>query len=351
LEKLIYIKPSNSTFILRDEEILKKHYDVYSVCLDRSTNQKYLLSAVKLFFFLIKHSFSAKIYFTRFADYHTVIPAFLKKIFHVPFFVVVGGYDATYIKKYNYGVFNNKIRAWCARFTYKQATCILPISQALVENTNRFAFEAAFKAGIMHFVKGLKTPVKVIPNGFKAPEDLGEYGDVKENIALTVAIVNRKQTYYIKGIDSFIETAKLLPDYRFIMIGVSMDLIDKLRIKLPENLTVLGPVPQVELNEYFKKAKVYCVFSISEGMSNALCEAMVHKCIPVVSEVMVLPEIVDGAGFVVSKREPKEMAEKVKRAFDADRSMGELAQRRILSDFSDKKREKQLIQLIDSFLK
>jgi glycosyltransferase involved in cell wall biosynthesis len=350
LKKLIYIKPSNSTFILRDEEILKRHYDVYSICLDRSTNSRYFLTAVSLFFFLIKHSFSTRIYFTRFADYHTVIPAFFKKLFNVHFFVVVGGYDATFIKKYNYGVFNNKIRAWCARFTYRNATCILPISQALVENTNNFAFEREFKAGIKYFVKDLKTPVKVIPNGFKPAEEYGITSHEKENFALTVAIVKTRQTFFIKGIDSFIETARLLPSFRFIIVGVSKELIRELQIEIPKNLTIIGALSYEKLKEYFEKAKVYCVFSVSEGMSNALCESMLHKCIPVVSNVMVLPEIVNGAGFVVSKKNPVEMAEKIRKAFETDSSLGELAKNQILSNFSMEKREKQLVELIDSFI-
>lgn len=267
------------------------------------------------------------------------------------FFVVVGGYDATFIKKYNYGVFNNKIRAWCARFTYRNATCILPISQELVENTNNFAFEREFKAGIKYFVKDLKTPVKVIPNGFKPAEKYGITGLEKENCALTVAIVKTRQTFFIKGIDSFIETARLLPSFRFVMVGVSKELIQELQIEIPKNLTIVGPVSHDKLREYYEKAKVYCVFSVSEGMSNALCESMLYKCIPVVSNVMVLPEIVNGAGFVVSKKNPVEMAEKISKAFEASSSLGELAKNQILSNFSVEKREKQLVELIDSFTK
>jgi len=42
-----------------------------------------------------------------------------------------------------------------------------------------------------------------------------------------------------------------------------------------------------------------------EGFGVAICEAMLCKCVPIVSDVNFLPEIIGDSGFVLRKRDKK----------------------------------------------
>ena len=81
---------------------------------------------------------------------------------------------------------------------------------------------------------------------------------VKENLVLTVGWIDSERTFYLKGIDTFTEVAKLLPELKFMVIGMSKNLPDRLLKNLSENVEIIERVNHSELETYYKKAKVYC---------------------------------------------------------------------------------------------
>jgi glycosyltransferase involved in cell wall biosynthesis len=123
------------------------------------------------------------------------------------------------------------------------------------------------------------------------------------------------------------------------------------RLNIPRNLKIIGFIPRLQLLKYYIEARVFCLFSLTEGMSNVLCEAMLCECVPVGSNVTFIPEIIGDCGFVVTHRDIEEMKNKVEAAMQSDPSMGKRARQRILDNYSLKTREKTLCNLINEELK
>lgn len=346
--KILYVKSRDSTFIRLDQEILEKNFTVIKFQICTTTKIRYLLSIIRLFFFLSFRLHSADIVFTRFADWHTALLAFFCRIYKKQLLIVVGGYDVANMPEYNYGVFTSKFRGWCVRYSLKNAQYLLPNNPCLIEYTNTYAFSEPRQGGIRHFVPDLKGIIKVIHNGYKTDFWTYDQSCKKEKIALTVAYVRDYRFYRLKGIDDFIEVARMMSDYKFFIIGLSEIKAKELNISVPENLLLIPEMNQEKLLEFYQKAMVFCLFSATEGMPNTLCEAMLCNCIPVCSDVTFMPEIIGNAGFINRRKDVYEMKENVQKAFDSGEEFGVKARRRIVENFSIQRREKELIDLIES---
>jgi glycosyltransferase involved in cell wall biosynthesis len=346
--KILYVKSRDSTFIRLDQEILEKNFTVYSFQICSTGRIQYLLSLIRLFFFLSVRLHSADIVFTRFADWHTTLLTFFCSIYKKKLIIVVGGYDVANMPEYDYGAFSTKFRGWCVRYSLRNADYLLPNNPFLVEYSNGYAFSEPRKGGIRHFVPDLKGIVKVIHNGYKTDFWTYDQSRQKENIAITVAYVRDYRFFRLKGIDDFIEVARMMPDYEFVIIGMSVTKSKELKISVPDNLILIPEVDQKELREFYQRAKVFCLFSVTEGMPNVLCEAMLCNCIPVCSDVTFMPEIVGDAGFINKRKNINELKENVQKAFKSGEDMGIKARRRIVEHFSIQRREKELFDLINS---
>jgi glycosyltransferase involved in cell wall biosynthesis len=91
-----------------------------------------------------------------------------------------------------------------------------------------------------------------------------------------VTAICTNRDYNLKGIPTFKEAARLIPDMK-----------------------VIKNLPHNELMEVFRKTKVYCQLSYTESFGMSLLESMACGCIPVVSNRDALPEVVADTGFVV----------------------------------------------------
>ena len=65
----------------------------------------------------------------------------------------------------------------------------------------------------------------------------------------------------------------------------------------------LGRLNPKQLREYYSKSRFYLQLSNTEGFGVSLCEAMLCECIPIVSSVNMLPEIVGDTGFILETRD------------------------------------------------
>lgn len=105
----------------------------------------------------------------------------------------------------------------------------------------------------------------------------------EKNIILWVGRLN-----IIKNPHIFLNPAKKYPNEQFVMIApVVRDHIDygnkiHKEAKQIKNLKLIDFVSPIEINEYYKKAKIYVLTSELEGFSNTMAEAMTAEC-PVLS--------------------------------------------------------------------
>ncbi|MEO1450321.1 MAG: glycosyltransferase family 4 protein, partial [Bacteroidota bacterium] len=199
--------------------------------------------------------------------------------------------------------------------------------------------------GFQNLVPGISTPVQVIPYGFKAGK--WRIGTKKPRSFLTVALLPNMMRYVLKGADQIVEIAARFPDCTFTIVGFNFDL----QAEIPPNVKLISAVPFDELVDIFATHTYYFQLSISEGHPNALCEAMMSGCVPIVSDVTSMPDIVADTGFIVKKRNLDVLQASMEQALQADtKALGEAARARVSSLFPFDARRASLKQICHDLL-
>lgn len=261
---ILFIYKDFSTFVRSDYENLSQFYSVklFKSNLGKSFFQ-FIIPLIHQFFFLLFHIHKFDVVFCWFADYHSFLPLFFVKLFGKKSYLVLGGYDVQYIPELKYGSFSNPLRSFCSRYSIENCTYNLAVSDNLINDAKKRTKKGKFI---------------LLPTGYNP--DSFVFGHEKENIVLTVSITSTYQRYMVKGLDRFVELARICPDFQFIIIGIEPKTKTFFE-PVPTNLKLIGSVKPDELKLWYKKSAFYAQFSRSEGLPNSICEAMLSGCIPI----------------------------------------------------------------------
>jgi glycosyltransferase involved in cell wall biosynthesis len=94
---------------------------------------------------------------------------------------------------------------------------------------------------------------------------------------------------------------------------------------------------------------VYAQFSITEGLPNVVCEAMLAGCIPVGSNVGGIPELIETTGILINERSP-EIAKKAildaYNLYENDNSFGLQCRKYIVEKCNKSKRINELESIL-----
>ncbi|MHA1695335.1 MAG: glycosyltransferase [Candidatus Helarchaeota archaeon] len=347
-KRILFINAVASSFVKTDIEILSKHFIII--------NYKYqpykklfpfLKETIRLIIFLLKNIKSATYIYSWFADYHSAISFIIGKIFRKKNIVVIGGYDAASIPELNYGIFSkNNFRAKCAKFTYKNAHLILPVDSTLIQSINFYTYPYGKKEGFSNFVKNIKAEIKTLPTGYDFLK--WKYNFTKKNKdVITVASCNNIKTFKLKGLDFFIDIAKLMPEKSFTIVGIEGVFFETIKKILPKNVTIIPFVTQEKLIDIFSAHKIYAQFSLSEGLPNTLCEAMLCQCIPIGSNVNGIPNAIGDTGFILNKKDINDAKILIEKALISPYDLDIMARKRIIDLFSLNNRKNNLIKYIN----
>ena len=267
------------------------------------------------------------VFFSWFANWHSLIGVHHAQRMNKRSIVVAGGYDVANCPEINYGAVLNFKERFPSQRVLENADLILSVSKANQEQLLRRA-----------------TPRdhELIYNGI--PEyDVSHIE--KKNMVITVGAVNWENLKR-KGLESFVLSAKYHPSIPFVLIGRWCDdSIDRLRSIAPPNVIFTDYVTERELKEFYSKAKVYVQASYHESFGVSLAEAMMYQCIPVVSFRYALPEVVGDTGLYLHDLTPKELADQIQNALSGAKT-GEGARERILDNFTLARREDKLVSAI-----
>ena len=285
-KKILFIYTNYSTFVKTDFEILSSEHEVtkYQFKPVRGI-LKTAIQLIKQKIFLLINIWKFDAVFVWFADYHSFLPILFAKLLRKKSFVVIGGYDVANIPELKYGSLSSPLRKKLTLLSIRNASLCIPV----VENLEKKLKEIAPKAKAKTIYTGYQFDLK-------ANSDLNYE---REKLVLTVSITNNRQRFLIKGLDRFRELAEKLPEFQFCAIGV-LEEAESLFDPLPKNLVLLPPLKQDELTGYYLKASFYAQFSRSEGLPNALCEAMLYGCIPLGIDVGGIPTAIENKGLVMS---------------------------------------------------
>lgn len=278
-----------------------------------------------------------------FCDYHAFWSVLIAKIFAKKSVIVVGGFDAVKIPSIDYGLFMEQgIRVQLAKWAYKNCDRIIAVDSSLIRGENPYAGEDS-KVGVANFVENIESKSLVIPTGYD--DSKWKIGNKKQQV-LTVALIKDQKVFDRKGIPLFLRVAKALPETQFYLVGLKNQSLIPDEFKNLSNLKIYPILPQEELIDLYAASKVYVQFSVSEGLPNVLCEAMMSGCIPVGSSVNGIPLAIGDCGFVLKEENAEKAIELVQQALNENTEKSECARKRIQELFPKNLRKEKLIQMI-----
>lgn len=288
-QSVLFIYIDYSTFVNADYEILSSFAQV----------SKYQFKPVKGLFrtafelvkeliFLIFKGYKYDSIFIWFSDYHSLLPVLFAKIFGKKSFVVIGGFDVAALPEYKYGALSNPVRAFFSRNTIKFASMCFPVAEALKKKI--LALNPAANCEVIATRQDSENFVFV------------EYERPKKIV--TVSGTKNYQRLMVKGLDRFRELAISLPEFEFQIIGATDNVI-KYFEPLPANLKLLPSAEYSQMKEIYTDTSFYAQFSRSEGLPNALCEAMLCGCIPLGTDVGDVRQAIGNTGLSIGEWNPE----------------------------------------------
>ncbi len=327
---LLFVTMGTPSFIREDLDFLRGHLRVRTFLYRPSRSiLPNIRQQMRLFAWLIINIPRSRAVVVWFADYHAFLPVLFSGVFGRKSIVMLAGYDVTRIPELNYGVFSNPIRSACARFAIGRADILAPVARALVDKARLHV--PAIRGRIVH-----------VPFGFDASRWFCDTS--KENLVLTVGFADDETRIRIKGLDFFVRVAERLPNIRFAVIGIGPGAQAKLNA--PPNVRFFGRLPRPELRAFYSRAKVYAQLSLSEGMPNAVCEAMLCECVPVGTDAGGIPETIGDAGFILAGRDLDAAARTIEKAIRLAPVMGKKARSRVVRSFPAQGRQAKWVSML-----
>jgi len=321
--------PEGGIFLKRDVEILKNHFEVRTA---PTFNRKKPITTLPSIFKILKGTLWADVTFSWFADTHAFLAVLFSMMLRKKSVVVASGYSVAAMPEIKYGAMRGGISKRVVKFILRHATKVLAVSEFNMKE-------------ILKYIESGK--VKLVYHSADSSE-FKPAGEKQKNLVVTTGNVMRSNLTR-KGLETFVKSARFLPEVEFILIGRSMDdSADYLKSIATSNVKFTGYIPSKELINYYQRAKVYVQVSMHESFGIALAEAMLCECVPVVTNTTALPEVVGDTGFYVPYGDPEATAKAISKALNCDK--GKEARERIKRMFPPEKRERELIAEIQELL-
>ncbi len=320
--KILFVYNHDSTWTRDDLAILRKHFEVETYFYRKDKKRKNIKKLVR----------NSDLLYIWFASYHALKAVWLAKKYGKKVVTVASGYSVANLPQYNYGLAAHFYTRWMPIFILKNSDIILAVSKAN-------------KREIENLVKNAN--IKIVYHGVDIEKFTFDENLKKRRMVITVGGLD-KTSWRRKGIDKFIEVAEQFPETPFFVIGRIKENVKKYMKNLPQNLKFTGFVSDEKLVEFYQKAKVYAQFSFHEAFGCSVAESMLCGCIPVVTNMGSLPEVVGETGFVIPYWNKEKAVSAVKEALNASDEAGKKARERVINNFALTKREKRLVEEIRS---
>lgn len=291
---------NRSTFVLKDQAILEgtMRTDEYHVQVDRKSLLP--IALIRLFFFLLFKGWRYKLFVIQFAGYHSLLPCLFAKITGRKSLIIAGGTDCVSFPGIRYGNFFRPFLRNFTRWSYRFCDAIAPKHQTLWEYSYHYDENEPSRQGIRPFT-GLNTKnIVPIENGYDTKKwKLTHVNRINNSFITVTGGLEYPFQMQLKGIDLILQLAAKHPECTFTIVGVPhTDFFGQ----LPSNICLLPPVKNESLVDLFNTQLYYVQLSMAEGFPNAVCEAMLCGCTPIVSEVFSMPEIVGNCGYILAHR-------------------------------------------------
>ena len=183
----------------------------------------------------------------------------------------------------------------------------------------------------------------------------------REEITEVVKMKTISRLHWIKGLEYTLEALALLKNesinFHYTIVGEGTEkerlLFAVHQLGLGENVSFLGKLPPEAVKKELETTDVYLQYSIQEGFCNAVLEAQAMGLLCIVSNAEGLSENVlnNQTGFVIEKRNPQFLAEKIKEIISLDTFKKEKikanAIQRVQQEFNLEKQQQEFLRFYE----
>lgn len=344
-KQILFIAPIKAAFVLQDQKMLSETYNVQSLIYDWKKKERTIYFMIKLFIAIGKNRKTTDAIFISFGGYWSMIGVLAGKLYGIPTLIVLNGTDAVSIPALSYGSLRKPFLRMACFLSYKYANILLPVSQSLLYFKNKYSFDSVIEYGLNFHFPNNNFKSKILANGldtdFWNPQPLSK----KQNNSI-LSVISEGQ-HQLKGLPLIIEAAEQLEDCTFYIAGSD----SPLNMSNVKNVKFLGRLTSEQLLNLYNDCSVYLQLSNFEGFGMSLCEAMLCKCIPIVSDVNMLPEIVGQTGYVLESPNKEWLCNFIRQALNKENAeKGSMARQRILDNYTLALRKKELCKVIDDLI-
>ena len=333
MQRLLFVKSRRASFIELDERLLAERYDVHEIYQPgHFSDPRTVIREVR----------SADVIVGWWASWHTFLPFTLAWLLRKPSLLIVGGFDTAAEPEYGYGYQLGGPRAWLSRWIMRRARTLMTNSEYSREEIGRNIGIAPERVRVVHH----GVPDAYAAAGRTGPDPSSpDSASPTRPLAITVGNVDHTNLDR-KGIRAFVQAAEQVPEVDFVVAGrIIGGAGAELEGIATSNVRLTGWLEDEELERLLANARVYVQASKHEGFGVAVAEAMLARCVPVVTRAGALPEVVGDTGVLLVDDRPKTVALGVREALHLN--LGEAARERALECFGVPQRREGLFALLD----
>ena len=340
-KNLIFIYPKLYTFIHTEIKLLSDEFTLISITQNWERKTLLPFNLIRQVIFLVINIRKVDTILISFGGYWSFFPALFSNLLGKKVAIVMHGTDCVSFPEIEYGNLRNPILSYVTKKSLHWASIILPVSESLVYTENNYYSSKTLKFGYNYHLSNIKTPYKVIHNGLNILDWVRDNEIIRNKTSFVTVLGEGK--IKIKGVDLIIEVASRFPNSIFYLAGIE----NVKGYNIPKNIICKGRLTPEELKVLFNQSQFYLQLSNTEGFGVALCEAMLCECIPLVSDVNFLPNIIGDSGFVLNKRNSDMLVDLINMALNSDIiHLEQKARKRIKDNFSVNKRKKMLLSVL-----
>lgn len=322
LKNVMYVYNTKTSWTKNDYEILEEHFEVSNCFVGRWFDfVKYINP-----FFIQKHDIII-LWFASLSFFPITVFAWL---FRKKIVIIAGGFDVVKLPVICYGAYIDPwYRSIFRRFIFWSADQVISVS-----NSNQ--------KEVFNNVKVPAAKSTMIYHGFKDKKNNLISFNQRKNQLVTIGAINN-ETYLRKGLKYFLELAKKMPEWDFILIGKVDKNFEFLKdFEDCSNLLMTGYITDEELDTHLNESKFYIQLSQHEGFGCSIVDAALMGCYPIVYDRFAMPEVVEGCGEIVALYELDDVSSRIEKLSTQNLQVEEIRSH-YQKKFSFNKRKKRLI--------